>query len=299
MTSADADYKWVTNDTTISGSISDDDGVKEMTATYRLYDSKTATWAEPVAATVSLSNGSFSVSGLKDGKQIITFAIKDNAGTTFTSHNNETSSYIAPLIQGSDDTPTIYGEAADGDTLVYIKVDNSLPITRDIGFSYYDAKAATPAYVDFSDSLVTLGGARNKLKIQFFAFDENGKVPVELYQKLLLNKLELNQGMIVENIVAQMLAASQHKLYFYSNSDREDASERMEIDFLTAKRKLTSRHNITPIEVKSSQRYTLSSLRKCMEKFGEHLTTPIVLHGADLKEENGILFLPLYMAPLI
>lgn len=131
------------------------------------------------------------------------------------------------------------------------------------------------------------------------AFDENGKVPVELYQKLLLNKLELNQGMIVENVVAQMLAASQHKLYFYSNSDREDASERMEIDFLTAKSKLTSRHNITPIEVKSSQRYTLSSLRKCMEKFGEYLTTPIVLHGADLKEENGMLFLPLYMAPLI
>ena len=131
------------------------------------------------------------------------------------------------------------------------------------------------------------------------AFDENGKVPVELYQKLLLNKLEINQGMIVENIVAQMLAASQRKLYFYSNSSRDDASERMEIDFLTAKSKLTARHNITPIEVKSSQRYTLSSLRKCVEKFGEYLTTPVVLHGADLKEENGVLFLPLYMAPLI
>lgn len=131
------------------------------------------------------------------------------------------------------------------------------------------------------------------------AFDENGKVPVELYQKLLLNKLEVNQGMIVENVVAQMLAASRHKLYFYSNSCREDASERMEIDFLTAKSKLTSRHNITPIEVKSSQRYTLSSLRKCMEKFGEYLSTPVVLHGADLREENGMLFLPLYMAPLI
>ena len=131
------------------------------------------------------------------------------------------------------------------------------------------------------------------------AFDENGKVPMELYQKLLLNKLEVNQGMIVENVVAQMLAASQHKLYFYSNSSREDASERMEIDFLTAKSKLTSRHNITPIEVKSSQRYTLSSLRKCMEKFGEYLSTAIVLHGADLREENGILFLPLYMVPLI
>lgn len=131
------------------------------------------------------------------------------------------------------------------------------------------------------------------------AFDENGKVPVELYQKLLLNKLEVNQGMIVENIVAQMLAATGHKLYFYSNSSRSDGSERMEIDFLTAKSKLTSRHNITPIEVKSSERYTLSSLRKCINKFGEYLTTPIVLHAADLKEENGILFLPLYMTPLI
>jgi predicted AAA+ superfamily ATPase len=131
------------------------------------------------------------------------------------------------------------------------------------------------------------------------AFDENGKVPVELYQKLLLNKLEVNQGMIVENIVAQMLATNNHKLYFYSNSSRDNASDRMEIDFLTAKSKLTTRHNITPIEVKSSQRYTLSSLRKCVENFGEYLATPVVLHGADLKEENGILFLPLYMATLL
>ncbi len=131
------------------------------------------------------------------------------------------------------------------------------------------------------------------------AFDEHGRTPVELYQKLILNKLEVNEGMIVENIVAQMLAANGHKLYFYSNSSRGNASERMEIDFLTAKSKLTSRHNITPIEVKSSQRYTLSSLRKCMDNFGPYLTTPIVLHGADLKEENGILFLPLYMTPLM
>lgn len=131
------------------------------------------------------------------------------------------------------------------------------------------------------------------------AFDEKGKVPVELYQKLLLNKLEVNQGMIVENIVAQMLATNRHKLYFYSKPSRNDKNERMEIDFLTAKSKLTSRHNITPIEVKSSKRYTLSSLRKCVEKFGEYLSTPIVLHAADLKEENGILFLPLYMTPLI
>ncbi|MBQ7162771.1 MAG: hypothetical protein IJR64_04200 [Bacteroidales bacterium] len=57
--------------------------------------------------------------------------------------------------------------------------------------------------------------------------------------------------------------------------------------------------NITPIEVKSSQRYTLTSIRKCVGKFGEYLAAPIVLHAADLKEQDGILFLPLYMTPLI
>jgi hypothetical protein len=131
------------------------------------------------------------------------------------------------------------------------------------------------------------------------AFDEKGHVPNEIYQKIIHDKLEINEGMLVENIVAQMLTAAGHKLYFYSNSSRENAEDRMEIDFLTAKSKLTSRHNITPIEVKSSQRYTLSSLNKCINKFGKYLTTPIVLHSADLKQEKGIDYLPLYMTPLL
>lgn len=131
------------------------------------------------------------------------------------------------------------------------------------------------------------------------AFDEKGRVPNEIYQKIIHDKLEINEGMLVENIVAQMLTAAGHKLYFYSNSSRENAEERMEIDFLTAKSKLTSRHNITPIEVKSSQRYTLTSLNKCINKFGNYLATPIVLHSADLKQEKGMDFLPLYMTPLL
>lgn len=131
------------------------------------------------------------------------------------------------------------------------------------------------------------------------AFDEKGRVPLEIYQKLLHNKLEINEGMLVENIVAQMLTAAGHNLYFYSNSSREDAKERMEIDFLISKGKITSSHNISPIEVKSSTRYTLNSLRKCIVKFGEQLATPYVLHGGDLQEKEGITYLPLYMTELL
>lgn len=131
------------------------------------------------------------------------------------------------------------------------------------------------------------------------AFDENGIVSEEIYKKLLFDKLEVNQGMIVENIVAQMLTASGHKLYFYSNSSREDAASRMEIDFLIAKSKISSRHNISPIEVKSGKNYTLTSLRKFREKYREQLHIPYVLHTGDWKEEDGITFLPLYMTPLL
>ncbi|MGI6467297.1 MAG: hypothetical protein ACOXZZ_06895 [Sphaerochaetaceae bacterium] len=63
-----------------------------------------------------------------------------------------------------------------------------------------------------------------------------------------------------------MLVASGYKLYFYSNPSREDASSRMKIDFLIAKSKISNRHNICPIEVKSGKRYTLSSLKKIYGK---------------------------------
>ena len=131
------------------------------------------------------------------------------------------------------------------------------------------------------------------------AFDENEIVSEEIYKKLLFDKLECNKGMIVENLVAQMLTAAGHKLYFYSNSSRDEVSERMEIDFLIAKSKISSRHNISPIEVKSGKNYTLTSLKKFRNKYAEQTDTPYVLHTGDLKEEDGITYLPLYMTPLL
>jgi predicted AAA+ superfamily ATPase len=131
------------------------------------------------------------------------------------------------------------------------------------------------------------------------AFDENGIVSEEIYKKLLLDKLEVNMGMVLENAVAQMLVASGHKLYFYANSSRDDAASRMEVDFLLAKSKISNRHNISPIEVKSGKNYTLTSLRKFRTKYAQQLHTPYVLHTSDLKVVDGITFLPIYMAPLL
>lgn len=130
------------------------------------------------------------------------------------------------------------------------------------------------------------------------AFSEKDIQQGQLYKKLMFDKLEINKGMLVENIVAQMLVATGNKLYFYSNSSHEK-DDRMEIDFLVRKPSVTSRHNISPIEVKSSTHYTLTSLNKCINKFGEYLATPYVIHSADYMEKDGITFIPLYMTPLL
>lgn len=131
------------------------------------------------------------------------------------------------------------------------------------------------------------------------AFSEAKIRAEELYRKLMHDKLELNKGMLVENIVAQMLRAAGHKLYFFSSYSKTDASERMEIDFLVPKVILSNRHNIHPIEVKSTTRYTLTSLKRFAQKYASAIAEPIVLHSADIKVENGIVYLPLYMAGLL
>ena len=56
---------------------------------------------------------------------------------------------------------------------------------------------------------------------------------------------------------------------------------------------------VSPIEVKSGGKYTLTSLKKCREKYTEQLDTLYVLHKNDLKVEEGIVYLPLYMTPLL
>ena len=130
------------------------------------------------------------------------------------------------------------------------------------------------------------------------SFDENGIVSSQLYRKLMLDRLEFNEGMLMENIVAQMLLAAGHKLYFFSSYSKKSA-DRMEIDFLISKIMPTSRHNVTAIEVKSGKNYTFTSLNKFKEKYGSMLSEEVVLHTEDVKYEDGILYLPLYMAQLL
>lgn len=113
----------------------------------------------------------------------------------------------------------------------------------------------------------------------------------ELYRAILFDKLDINEGMIMENIVAQMLRFNGHRLYFYSRCDNEHRENHMEIDFLIAEGK-----KIAPIEVKSGNYRSHSSLDKFRKKFSDKIGNSYILYTKDMLKKDGILHLPIYMA---
>ena len=131
------------------------------------------------------------------------------------------------------------------------------------------------------------------------AFDENELVSESIHRQLLTGDLAVNEGMFMENIVAQMLVASGRKLYFYSRADPKDRKERMEIDFLIAKSKLARMHNVSAIEVKSGKRVRHASLEKFQAKFSDYLAEPFLFHSADTRIAGSMKYLPLYMVPCL
>jgi predicted AAA+ superfamily ATPase len=110
------------------------------------------------------------------------------------------------------------------------------------------------------------------------------------YKSVLLDKLGINEGMLMENIVAQMLRANGHKLFFYSRNDSKDRSNTMEIDFLIKKKKA-----ICPVEVKSSSYRKHSSLDKFCNRFKGRIGQPYVICTKDLKVDDGVIYIPIYM----
>ena len=131
------------------------------------------------------------------------------------------------------------------------------------------------------------------------AFDENELAAADIHNRILDDDIEINEGMLVENVVAQMLRAAGHKLYFYSNSDRVAAANRMEVDFLVSKSLTKPQHNVSPIEVKSGRKYSTVSLDKYRTKYAAFIDTPFVLHKKDVMVKDGVVYLPLYMTYLL
>lgn len=129
------------------------------------------------------------------------------------------------------------------------------------------------------------------------AFRDKSYTENIIYQKLLSDKLPADLGYIFENVVAQQLASSGHKLYFYTFKE-EDAGQnkthKYEIDFL-----ISNRDKICPIEVKSSGYHVHRSIDVFKSKYSSRVSQAILLYTKDLRKEQDLLCLPIYMAGLL
>lgn len=115
-----------------------------------------------------------------------------------------------------------------------------------------------------------------------------------IYQKLLSDKLSANLGYVYENVVAQMLRAAGHEL-FYHTWPTPSGKHNYEVDFL-----LTHGNKLCPIEVKSSGYRSHVSLDEFGKKFSPFIQQKCLIYTKDLREDdNGTLLIPAYMTPLL
>lgn len=113
-----------------------------------------------------------------------------------------------------------------------------------------------------------------------------------IYQKLLSDKLSANLGYVYENLVAQLLVSAGNQLFFYTWP--RDEKHNYEIDFL-----LSRGYKIQPIEVKSSGYSTHASLDEFYRIFHERIDKRFLIYTKDLKIEDKMIYLPMYMTTLI
>lgn len=151
-----------------------------------------------------------------------------------------------------------------------------------VGLSLNESRAYVKCYLGDTGLLVS------------HAFDENELLEDEVYKQILGDKLNMNEGMLYENTVAQMLTANGHKLYFYTHYSLDKHRNDIEIDFLISNNSKL-KYKMYPIEVKSGRKYSIESLKRFKEKYSARIGECYVIHPKNLSFKDGIVCIPPYM----
>jgi predicted AAA+ superfamily ATPase len=125
------------------------------------------------------------------------------------------------------------------------------------------------------------------------AFMDKDYTENTIYEKLLSDKLSANLGYVYENAIAGMLRSSGNELFYYTFPS-EKSNRNYEIDFL-----LSKKNKICPIEVKSSGYRTHKSLDAFSVKFANRILEKYLVYTKDLKMEQDITMIPMYMVPFL
>ena len=188
-------------------------------------------------------------------------------------------------------------ENATADRLGELLMDMADSMTVNFAYHANSPSVGLPLHADYSCFKMFLNDTGLFVTLAFMDRDYTEN---DIYRKLLSDKLGADMGYVYENIVAQMLKSAGNELFYYTfketleQADGSVKTKNYEIDFL-----LSRRDKICPIEVKSSGYNQHRSLDRFQQKFSAKISNRYLLYTKDLRKDQDIYCLPVYMTSLI
>ena len=206
-------------------------------------------------------------------------------------------SSITPLIiydkiqsMYSNHTFEINASAFSKNTKLYTCFNNvdELESSKIVNVAYEIKNIDATLTTGFDLSNVKVYSADTGLLITKMFYDKK-YLENSLYKAIILDKISVDQGFLFENIVAQELKSKDYALK-YNNFYKDNSNKKYSIDFF-----LEENNKIIPIEVKSSDYKSHSSIDEFAIKYHQYVSKKIIVYSKNYKVEDGIIYLPIYM----
>lgn len=177
-----------------------------------------------------------------------------------------------------------YGMTEDKEAEILKEMEDSL--TVNISYHANDPNVGLALHADYDRYKIYMGDTGLFITLAFWDRNVSDNI---IYQKLLFDKLSADLGYVYENIVAQILTANGHQLYYYT-WPTENGKRNYEIDFI-----LTHGNKICPVEVKSSGYRTHASLDAFKSKYSDRILWNYLIYTKDLRKEGDIVLMPAFL----
>ncbi|MCD8308021.1 MAG: AAA family ATPase [Clostridia bacterium] len=112
-----------------------------------------------------------------------------------------------------------------------------------------------------------------------------------LHDNVLKGHLGVDEGMLMENMAAQMLAPSRNrKLFFYRHFDKAAKKTDMESDFM-----IYRGLKVCPLDVRCGTACSFEAYNRIRGKYTQYIGKGYILHTGDLAVKDTVYYLPVYM----
>lgn len=169
-------------------------------------------------------------------------------------------------------------------------------------YELIDSKTVLPCY-NSTDPRVSLADTKDFGSYKMYISDtglfvtlmfiDRPSVENEIYAKLLSDKLPANLGYLYENLVAQMIAATNRELYYHT-WEKAGSTHYYEVDFL-----ISNKSKIIAFEVKSSGTGKHESIDTFWIKYSSSVDKVYLLSQKDVDVEGTLLKKPFYLTPFL